>query len=402
MSKGRKLSIPKGKYVGQIEINDGEVRVPLLKKKKIALLFVCLNEQYWPYICQVIKDCKHHFLPHHNVEYLIWTDIHRFADIKKLHLEALEKITGTAKEKAAKAVDFAVKTFFYYQVYPATGHFIKEMEKMGIRFKVDAEKGLSWIEGNVDQNDEQQVNQMVDVIKSVCFSIIQAASDEVQALQKSATIFESDPVAWPAPTLMRYHLFLNEEEKLKGYEYIYYLDADMRVVQKISDEILGKGLTAAPHPGYVLDKKLIPPYEPNPESKAHIHRLGQILEDEPGKKRFYPFYAAGGFQGGTTKAFIKAMKAMKKSIDTDFDKNYVSVWNDESHFNKYLWEYQRKGGNITFLDVSYVYPDSLIKEYYEPRVWGRSYEPKIITLTKPFSLSKQGGQELQQMLNPKV
>ena len=139
---------------------------------------------------------------------------------------------------------------------------------------------------------------------------------------------------------MRYHLFLNEEEKLKDYEYIYYLDADMRVVQKISDEILGN-LTAAPHPGYVLDKKLIPPYEPNPESASYIHRLGQLVEEEPGKKRFYPFYAAGGFQGGTTKSFLKAMKETKKLIDKDFDKNYIPIWNDESAWNKYLWEYQR-------------------------------------------------------------
>ena len=128
MSKGRKLLIPKGKYVGQIEINDGEIRVPFLKKKKVALLFVCLNEHYWPYICQVIKDCKKNFLPHHNVDYFVWTDIHRFADKKKKQLQGLDTITGTAQERAKKAVDFAVSTFFYYQIYSATGFFIKEME----------------------------------------------------------------------------------------------------------------------------------------------------------------------------------------------------------------------------------------------------------------------------------
>lgn len=397
MSKGRKLLIPKGKYVGQIEINDGEIRVPFLKKKKVALLFVCLNEHYWPYICQVIKDCKKNFLPHHNVDYFVWTDIHRFAEIKKKQLQGLDTITGTAQERAKKAVDFAVSTFFYYQIYSATGFFIKEMEKMGVRFKVDQEKGISWIEGNVDQNDEQQVNQFVDIVKSVCLSIIEAANKEIEDFMKSVTVIESDPVSWPAPTLMRYHLFLNEEEKLKDYDYIYYLDADMRVVQKISDEIFGN-LTAAPHPGYAISKKMIPPYEPNPESAAHIFRLGQIIEEEPGKKRFYPFYAAGGFQGGKSDYFITAMKVMKKGIDRDFDRNYTAIWNDESFYNKYLWEFQRRGGKITFLDVSYIYPDSLIKEYYEPIIWGRSYEPKIITLTKPFSLSKAGGQAVSEML----
>ncbi len=202
----------------------------------------------------------------------------------------------------------------------------------------------------------------------------------------------TDAIEWPAPTLMRYHLFLQKKEELSKYDYIFYLDADMRVVQKISDEVLGKELTAAPHPGYVLNSRLIPPYEPNPESEAYIQRLGRIVDDN-GKQRFMPFYAAGGFQGGKSKVFIKAMEAMKKSIDKDFDRNYTAIWNDESHWNKYLWDFQKKGGDITFLDVSYIYPDSLINEYYVP-MWGKNYEPKIITLTKPFTLSKEAGAEL--------
>ena len=49
------------------------------------------------------------------------------------------------------------------------------------------------------------------------------------------------------------------------------------------------------------------------------------------------------------------------------------------------------------LSPSYVYPDSLIKEYYEP-IWGKSLLPKIITLTKPFTLSKEGGEHIKQFL----
>ncbi|HVX00468.1 MAG TPA: hypothetical protein VHA52_08555, partial [Candidatus Babeliaceae bacterium] len=78
-------------------------------------------------------------------------------------------------------------------------------------------------------------------------------------------------------------------------------------------------------------------------------------------------------------------------------RNYTAIWNDESHWNKYLWEYQKGGGDITFLDPSYVYPDSLIKEYYVP-LWGREYQPKIITLTKPFSVSPQGASELKKLM----
>lgn len=288
-----KVKIPSDKYIKNIEVNQQDMDVTFAKKKKIALLFVNLNERYWPYFKQVVEDCRVNFLPHHSVDYFVWSDMP---------------------------------------------------------------------EGTV----------------------------------QGVTHTHTDAVEWPAPTLMRYHLFLQREEELKKYDYVFYLDADMRVVQKISDEVLGEQLTAAPHPGYVLNARLIPPYEPNPDSAAYIHRLGRIMDDQ-GKPRFMPFYAAGGFQGGKAKDFIKAMRVMRDSIDADFNRNYTAIWNDESHWNKYLWEFQRKGGNITFLDVSYIYPDSLINEYYVP-MWGRNYEPKIITLTKPFTLSKKAGTELREQL----
>ena len=192
---------------------------------------------------------------------------------------------------------------------------------------------------------------------------------------------------------MRYHLFLQQEEKLKDYDYIFYMDADMRVVAKISDEIMGEGLTAAEHPMYSLRKHYIPPYEPNPNSTAYIKRPGKVV-NENGTLRFKPYYYAGGFQGGTAESFLEAMKILKKNIDKDFDNNYISIWNDESHWNKYLSEHEP---NIV-LSPSYVYPDSLIKEYYIP-LWGCSYEPKIITLTKPFTLSAQGAEETNKVIN---
>lgn len=265
-----------------------------MKGKKVALVFITLNEPYWQYLKNVIDDCNKYFLTdrtkNHKVDFFLWTDMP---------------------------------------------------------------------EGEIP----------------------------------NTTVFPTEPMPWPLPTLMRYHLFLQQEEILKKYDYIFYMDTDMRVVSYVGDEILGQGLTAAPHPGYAIRKEYLPPYEPNPESEAYIPRLGHIVDDG-GKPRFMPFYAAGGFQGGTSKEFIKAMKAMKANIDRDsMMKNYTAIWNDESHWNKYLWNYK---GPITYLDVSYIYPDSLIKEYYEP-LWGRSYDPKIITLTKPFSLKTLTAEDRQRL-----
>ena len=206
-------------------------------------------------------------------------------------------------------------------------------------------------------------------------------------------VFSTEPVEWPLPTLLRYNLFLQQEEYLRdNFDYIFYMDVDMRIVDWIGEEILGEGLTAASHPMYYVRKEYIPPYEPNEQSTAYIKRTGRFIE-ENGQKRFQPLYYAGGFQGGKTEEYIKAMKVMRKNIDEDFNNNYIAIWNDESHWNRYLHD----NTPSVILNPSYIYPDSLIAEYYI-KVWGRNFSPKIVTLTKPFSTTKEGGEAVQKMI----
>lgn len=218
-------------------------------------------------------------------------------------------------------------------------------------------------------------------------------------IQKNTTLIETAPIDWPMGTLMRFSLMLQQEEKLKDYDYIFYCDIDMRFLNVIGDEILGETLTVAPHPGYYINKIFWPPYEPNPNSKAYIKRPGIVINDE-GKPRFMPYYCAGGFQGGKAKNFLKAMRAMKKNIDDDFTDNYIAIWNDESHWNKYIFDILDKDDleKVKFLTPSYIYPDSLIEEYYVPKVWGQNFQPKLMTLTKPFTVSKEGGEAVAKML----
>jgi len=334
-----KVDIPKDEYIKKIEVNDDNLDIQFDKRKKVALLFISLNPNYWPYLAQVIEDCKTNFLPQHKVDYFVWTDI---------------------PEKGSSRVQEVLD-------------------------------GLP----TQEQNDESVKNGFG--MRLFSKEVISETLEKMWKTENLTTI-ETEGIEWPAPTLMRYHLFLQKAEELKDYDYVFYLDADMRVVDKISDEILVDGLLAAEHPMYSLAPRYIPPYEPNEKSTAFIKRPGRVV-DENGRPRFKPYYIAGGFQGGTSGAFIKAMQAMKKNIDTDFDKlNYTAIWNDESHWNKYVFDMY--DGPLTVLGPEYIYPDSLIKEYYEP-TWGRSLKPKIITLTKPFSLSKEGGDNLNQMLGRK-
>lgn len=218
-------------------------------------------------------------------------------------------------------------------------------------------------------------------------------SDMPKTYKVDAKIIPTEPFTWPLPTLYRYHLFLREEELLSEYDYVFYVDCDMKFVSRVGDEILGD-LVAAQHPMYAISKSFIPPYEDNPKSTSYIPRLGRMLAD----KKFQPLYLAGGFQGGRADIFIDAMKKMKLMIDEDFTKNnYIPKWNDESAWNKFLFERDPLMSDVVVLNPSYIYPDSLNKSYYQ-KVWGRNYVPKLVTLTKKFSLTKQAAGDIQQTL----
>lgn len=282
-------------------------------KKKVAFVWICLNPPYWEYAKQMIEGAKRFFLPGHNVDYFLWSDM------------------PNNKEEIIKK--------------------IKE----------------------VAQNPEQNPPQVYDQVADMVLSIHQ---------DPKVTVFPTEPIEWPMPTLMRYHTFLQQEETLAKYDYIFYADVDLLFVDVVGDEILGDGLTASTNPMYYLDKTMFPPYEPNPNSTAYIPRPGRIVE-ENGKPRFQPLYYAGGFQGGRADKFLEAMRVIKKNIDKDFSQNYIAIWNEESHWNRYLFD----NPPAVVLNPSYIYPDSLHNEYYIPR-WGRNYQPKIVTLTKKHSLQK--------------
>ena len=297
------------------------------KKFKVAFVWIVLNPPYWQFAKQMIDGARICFLPGHDVDYILWSDM------------------------------------------PET----KELAKEKIMTHLDSIK--------VQADDKAKAD-------------IDKISGDIEGIRKlpNTTVFPLESIEWPMPTLLRYHTFLQQEELLKTYDYIFYCDVDMAWANIVGDEILGQGITATQNPMYALDKSMYPPYEPNPESTAYIKRPGQLSNDN-GQPRFMPQYYAGGFQGGKSDKYIEAMKEIKKNIDTDLKKNYTAIWNEESHWNKYLFDHPE---DLIVLNQSYLYPDSLLKEYYIPR-WGRDYPPKLVTLTKQFSLRKLSPQEIARL-----
>jgi histo-blood group ABO system transferase len=176
-------------------------------------------------------------------------------------------------------------------------------------------------------------------------------------------IINQNRLGWPYDTLMRFSIYEQHKDLFAQTDYIFATDADMLFVGKEGDEIL-HSTVATQHPGFEKNKPLWgnePPYDRNPNSTAFIPY------DEG------TYYFAGGFYGGATQEFIKLISSITKNINDDLEKyNYIAIWHDESHLNRYFID----NPPAVILDRSYCYPENGEAKGY-PKC-----SPKLLALDK--------------------
>ena len=163
------------------------------------------------------------------------------------------------------------------------------------------------------------------------------------------------PLPWPYSTMMRYQAYLGIKDELRGYDYIFAVDADMEFVADIGDEVLGDGITATQHPGFYNKPVEQLSYERRSISKACVSTGGK--------------YYAGGFVGGSASAFIRMAESIDAGVMEDQSNGIIAEWHDESHLNKYLSETLP----AVTLDPSYCYPEK----------WDLPFPKKLLALDKP-------------------
>lgn len=172
-------------------------------------------------------------------------------------------------------------------------------------------------------------------------------------------------LGWPNNTLMRFHIFLKIENKLTKMDYLFFFNANLLVLEKISANeilpVLKQKLVATISPGFYNKNRRKFTYENRKQSTAYISNdLGE-------------YYFAGGLNGGLTENFIQAMKVMRENINVDKNNNITAVWHDESHWNKYLVD----RNDLKILLPSFLYPEG----------WDIPFKPIILVRDK----NKHGG-----------
>lgn len=164
---------------------------------------------------------------------------------------------------------------------------------------------------------------------------------------------------WPAMTLNRYHIM--SQVDFSGYDYVYYIDADMRFVAPVGDEIFGQ-LVAVQHPGYFRGG-----------GGWELNRNSWAWMPECKRKQ----YIAGGFQGGSM--YVASWVGLKMMIDSDRERGCIAKWHDESYWNR-VKSLSKQWFKI--LDPSYC----MVEEPEKRKLWGIDHlQPKIIALAKKHS-----------------
>jgi len=167
---------------------------------------------------------------------------------------------------------------------------------------------------------------------------------------------------YPQASYLRYHAFTSIQKILSRYDFIFYSDVDMRFVAPVGEEIFSEGITATEHPGYV---GLAGTPETNVASTAYCPQVRT--------------YFCGGFNGGSTSAFLDMSLDIARDIDIDQSRGVQAIWVDESHLNRYLFDHPPS----KILSPSYCYPE---KDDHYRQIWARAnrgpFEPRLLALEK--------------------
>ncbi len=169
------------------------------------------------------------------------------------------------------------------------------------------------------------------------------ASDLKYRNKKNVHPIYQKKLGWPFDTMMRFEMFLSQKEHLKKLDYLYFLNINLICIKPIGDEILptsyNDGLMVCTHAGYYTKPIETYPYERNPNCKAYVP-MGE------GKH-----YAPGGFNGGTSAAFLALSEECSKNVRIDLQNRIIAQWHDESHLNKYILD-----KNPLIMPINYMYP----------------------------------------------
>ena len=209
--------------------------------------------------------------------------------------------------------------------------------------------------------------------QKITFAIYTDSNDFLNSEDLEIVSFKIEHESWPVPTLKRFHYFSLAIDLIEKSDFSFYIDVDSLFVRNIGMEDLNitedfDGMVGTLHPGY-YGTRGTPEYRM--ESLAYI------------SPKVNSVYFCGGFFGGSSSEFARAITTMKNNIDLDLSRNIIAVWHDESHLNRYFVDNPPK----SILGVGFSCPEErrLQEDFF--------MDPYIIFLDKEAEVKMEKGQD---------
>jgi|LakMenEpi03Aug12_release.lakeMendotaPanAssembly.Ray.scaffolds.fasta_scaffold38603_5 hypothetical protein len=168
-------------------------------------------------------------------------------------------------------------------------------------------------------------------------------SDEDIFSEKLTNVFfnKIEHEKWPLNSLKRYSYFVDKKDLISQYDYVFYFDADLLVVENVNDFEF-HDLFAVNHPQNLFTPNMWD-IETNKNSTAYLDptQIGN--------------YVQGCFWGGIPSEVLKMCDTLYKNAKIDLDNDFIAKWFDESHLNHYFFHNKEK---VNIVSSSFSYPES--------------------------------------------
>lgn len=168
-------------------------------------------------------------------------------------------------------------------------------------------------------------------------------------------VIHKECAGFPADSLFRFEIYLQAEEDLKKFDYIYFIQANALFLQPVGEEILPdeSGLSMGIWGGKQQNRPVcFYPYERNKKSLAYVAPYGKNY-----------IYFMGGINGGRSREYLDMARTLATNIRDDYNRGIIAKVHDQSHINAYMRSHDCK-----------IIP----QEYCWPEEWESSFKPKMV------------------------
>jgi hypothetical protein len=164
-------------------------------------------------------------------------------------------------------------------------------------------------------------------------------TDQMAPCAPNTRLLPTRHMGWPFDSLMRFHLIDGIADQLADFDYVLYLDSDMKVLAALEPEILKERFVAVSHPGFCHQAALAT-FEIDRTSAAFVPEAQRMT------------YVQGCFFGGRSLCFRYLVRILHHKVAHDLAAGAIPAWHDESYLNWFFSVHAFRA-----LSPGYAYPE---------------------------------------------